>query len=166
MGLFSDKIREIREEFKEIARGRYHSFEALLPFIVFFVLALVWRIDIAAGVAFTIGLLFLARNLLRSRSLIPPLSGLLVLAIGIFAVYRSGRAGDVLLSNIGTNGLVLSFALQAWSREDHSWHGQATLHAITPLHGTGIRGYGLPIPRLRSCGLFFSAPGFFCNCCC
>lgn len=111
MGLFSDKIREVRDEFNEIARGRDHSFEALLPFVVFFILALVWRIDIAAGVAFTIGLLFLARNLLRSRSLIPPLSGLLVLAIGIFAVYRSGRAGDVLLSNIGTNGLVLFLCL-------------------------------------------------------
>lgn len=52
MGLFSDKIREVRDEFNEIARGRDHSFEALLPFVVFFILALVWRIDIAAGVAF------------------------------------------------------------------------------------------------------------------
>ncbi len=111
MGLVIEKFREVRNEFKGIFSGRSRFFEAILPFLVFFLVAIAWRIEIAAAAAFSIGLLLLGLNLARRKPLIPPLSGLMVLAIGVFAVYRSGRAGDVLLSNIGTNGLILLLCL-------------------------------------------------------
>lgn len=111
MSVLKEKAREIKEEFDQVVKGRGHFLEAALPLLVFIVLSSFWRADVASGAAVLLALFYVAQNLRKRKSPLYSLGGLAALTLGIAAFVVSGRAGDVLLSSILSNILLLGLCL-------------------------------------------------------
>ncbi len=107
MSLLKEKAREIKEEFDQVLKGRGHFLEATLPLLVFLILSGFWRADVASGAAVLLALFFVTGDLRKGKSPIYSLGGFAAFLAGLAAFQFSGRAGDVLLSSLLSNVLLL-----------------------------------------------------------
>ncbi|MBN1334018.1 MAG: DUF3159 domain-containing protein [Synergistales bacterium] len=111
MGILKEKYDEIRDEFRQVVKGDSPFIETFLPLLIFLLLANVWDIRPAAALGFLAGVALTARDLGKGRPLLYSLGGLAILAIAMIAVLRSGKAGNILLPGVGTNGLLFFLCL-------------------------------------------------------
>ncbi len=130
MGMIKEKFQEISDEFNQIAKGNISFFEAILPIFLFLFLSDIWSFRAAALLSILAGLFFTARNIARRGAVIYPLGGLLALIIAVFAVRMGGRAGNVLIPAVGTNGIVFLLCLTSLPlrRPFAAWTSYFTRH--------------------------------------
>ncbi|MGC9372020.1 MAG: DUF3159 domain-containing protein [Thermovirgaceae bacterium] len=111
MSLLKEKAREVKEEFDQVLKGRGHFLEAALPLLVFLILSSFWRADVASGAAVLVALFYVARDLRKGKLPVYSLGGFTALLAGLAAFRFSGRTGDVLLSSLLSNLLLLGLCL-------------------------------------------------------
>jgi hypothetical protein len=109
--MLREKATEVRQELALIARGGRRFFDAVLPFALFLLLLKPAGTAAAAGVSFSCGLALSVYRIFRGASPLFSLAGLLVLGIGAVPAVRSGKAGDFLLPNVGTNFMLFLLCL-------------------------------------------------------
>ncbi len=111
MSILKEKYSEIRDEFKQVFKGDSPFIKGFLPVLVFLLVANIWDPRPGALLGFIVGGSFAFLDIKKGKSVMYSLGGLLILGVAFFAVLRSGRAGNILLPGVGTNGLVFLLCL-------------------------------------------------------